>query len=286
MRASKVNRVFRISAAIFVFGSRSNVQSFQSSLFRTNRSQNLFKNIQTRVISSELHVSSSSDAKPTKQSRRSRKYNKRNRAVTTEQKQVKNPDEVETWRVYGIDVDPDALGTDSTADKRKEKNGALPSERQYLTAPVVSALLSRLGIKDVSAEVGTQSEEDAYSSGNAVKLPRELKDARVVRRSIDARKRRGKASAEPKYAYVVDVDITKGNSRKFRFVSQPGRMERLEKKRKFCRNSRVRRKQYPSIRKQTQNHYRWCRSRWFILCPLFGIIRFLYSNCIGERATS
>jgi len=179
-------------------------------------------------------VSSSSDAKPTittnKSSRRPRKNNKRKRAAATEQKQSKNLDEVETWRVYGIDVDPDALGTESTADTRKEQNGAVPPERQYLTPPVVSALLSRLRIRDLLAEEGAESEEDASSSQSELKLPPELKDARVVRRSIDARKRRGKSSAEPKYAYVVDVDITKGNVRKLRFIGQPGRMERLENK--------------------------------------------------------
>jgi hypothetical protein len=63
-----------------------------------------------------------------------------------------------------------------------------------------------------------------HSKDEEFALPPELVDARVIRRSVDARRRNG---SDPKYTYVVDVDITKVNARDFKFVHQPGRMERL-----------------------------------------------------------
>ena len=122
------------------------------------------------------------------------------------EKDIKNPDQVETWRIYGVDVTPDSLGPN-----RKEKTiEVVPPEKSYLTPPVLESLLSRLRIK-----------KDGSTDND---LPKPLIDARVIRRSIDARRRRG---SDPKFTYVVDVDITKGNARECRFVHQPGRMERI-----------------------------------------------------------
>ena len=121
---------------------------------------------------------------------------------------IKNPDEVETWRIFGVDVTPDALGPN-----RKVKSELdISPERSYMTKPVLESLLSRLGMK-----------RNDLMGTNEIELPPELISARVIRRSIDARRRKG---SDPKYTYVIDVDITRGNARASKFAHQPGRMER------------------------------------------------------------
>ena len=159
------------------------------------------------------------DSKPKKQKRsnkQSNKNKKRRREVGTE-KELKNPDEIITWRCYGIDVYPDDLGPSLNIDKRKEKRDGsnnIPSERSYLTPPVISSLISRLRIK--SEEVTADDP-----------LPPILKDARVVRRSVDARRRKG---SDPKYTYVVDIDLTIQAARNLGFTQQPGKMEIIDDK--------------------------------------------------------
>ena len=126
-------------------------------------------------------------------------------------KEVKNPNELETWRIYGVDVNPDALGS-STVDKQKDKReiDTTPPEISYLTPPVLSSLLSRLRIKS-----------------DIIPLPPQLKDARVVRRSLDARRRKG---SDPKYTYVIDVTLSKSSAAELKLSHQPGRIERLGNK--------------------------------------------------------
>jgi uncharacterized FAD-dependent dehydrogenase len=83
----------------------------------------------------------------------------------------------------------------------------------------MASLLSRLRIKsDVSF--------DSFSNDDSVVvLPPQLKDARVVRRSIDARRRKG---APPKYSYVIDITLSSDvASQQLKLSHQPGRMERI-----------------------------------------------------------
>lgn len=142
----------------------------------------------------------------------SRKKNGRLVAGAAAKKEWKDPNEIVTWRCYGIDIHPDVLGPLPNIDKRKDKrDGAItPSERSYLTPPVISSLLSRLRIKTV---------ETGYH------LPPILKDARVVRRSLDARRRKG---SDPKYTYVIDIDLTREAERILGLTQQPGRMEVMD----------------------------------------------------------
>ena len=129
-------------------------------------------------------------------------------------RQVKNPNEIETWRVYGINVNPDDMSS-SIANKQSDD---IPSERSYLTPPVLESLLYRLRIK-------SDSSSDVESADNTIQLPSQLKDVVVVRRSIDARRRRG---ADPKYTYVVDIKLRREVAvKELNLSHQPGRMERL-----------------------------------------------------------
>lgn len=139
---------------------------------------------------------------PASRKRSPRPRSQRSKSVS---KDIKNPDQVETWRIYGVDVSPDTLGP-----IRKEKTTEdAPPDKAYLTAPVLESLLSRLRIK---------------KDDSSTDLPPQLIDARVVRRSIDARRRR---CSDPKFTYVIDVDLTRRNVRECRFVHQQGRMERM-----------------------------------------------------------
>ena len=124
----------------------------------------------------------------------------------------------ETWRIFGIDVEPDALflGTSPT-----EGSLLLPPDRAYLTPPVLSSLFSRLRID--------------HSSSSSSLLPPQLTDVRVVRRSVDARRRRG---VNPKYSYVVDVTLAKGvdSKRELNLEHRPGRTECMGKKAPMTEN--------------------------------------------------
>ena len=133
---------------------------------------------------------------------------------------TKNRTDLETWRIFGIDVDPDALGTSVTTRNVAETDNSIPSpDRSYLSPPVLASLLSRLRIKSDTVASSINDDE------SIIVLPPQLKDARVVRRSIDARRRRG---APPKYSYVIDVTLSKEvASHQLKLSHQPGRMERL-----------------------------------------------------------
>jgi len=78
-----------------------------------------------------------------------------------------------------------------------------------MTTPVLKSLLKCLQIKPNPSLENSKDEEFA--------LPTELIDARVISRFINARLRNG---LDPKYTYIMDVDITKGNARDFKFVHQ------------------------------------------------------------------
>ena len=172
-------------------------------------------------LPSNVLLFSSTQANDSKQQKKKRSNNKRysrNRkknklGTVVDKKVLKNPNEIVTWRCYGIDVLPDDLGPLPNIDKRRKKQdgSTIPSERSYLTPPVVSSLLSRLRIK---------VEESDHI----------LKDARVVRRSLDARRRKG---TDPKYTYVIDIDVTRETARNLGLTQQPGRMEIIDDKSKL-----------------------------------------------------
>lgn len=98
-----------------------------------------------------------------------------------------------------MDVDPDLLGESSMGvDKDSDEEIAL--DKMYLSQPVVDALLRRLKL-DRSPKQNEIAKD--------ILVPRQIHDIRVVRRSLDARKRRNNLdSTGPKFTYVLDVDIS------------------------------------------------------------------------------
>ena len=157
------------------------------------------------------------------------KRNKRQGKRRRQQEEITNPSALETWRVYGIDVKPDDMSTLPNNKQKVKEDDCIPPERSYLTYPVLSSLLSRLRIKSDIYQ-SDREEEGSDTTSIPIQLPHQLKDARVVRRSIDARRRRG---SDPKYTYVIDITLTKEVAmRELKLSHQPGRMERISNDKK------------------------------------------------------
>jgi len=136
-------------------------------------------------------------------------------------KKKKKTKKQETWRFYGIKVHPDELHSipnhhASIRRLNKQQNTTNGSiDKLYLYQPVVDALLkTRLKLPTATSKI-TKEDELQY--------PKQfIKDIRVVRRSLDARKVKG--SMEPQYSYIVDVDF---QSRIKNLKQQSGYNERL-----------------------------------------------------------
>ncbi|KAL7534951.1 hypothetical protein ACHAXR_006160 [Thalassiosira sp. AJA248-18] len=206
------------TSAILLALSVLEVQSFQPIVVSSKRLQinNFHQLLHPTFINTKLNA-----AHVTPSNVKSRRRKKKPSFM--KKKQLKNPNELETWRVYGLDVNPDDLFTSSTAEKRTEKDDdSVPPELSYLTPPVLSALLSRLRIKSDFLE-----RDIAKEDLDRISLPSQLKDARVVRRSLDARRRRG---SDPKYTYVIDIILTREAVQDLRLSHQPGRIERISGK--------------------------------------------------------
>lgn len=136
-----------------------------------------------------------------KKKSRSNKKRNANRA-----KPLKNPNEIQTCRIFGVEVDPDELGSSAII---QGVGDASTVHEFYLSQPVLDSLLKRLKIKEKS---------------ETLSLPSQVKAVKVVRRSLDARKKKV-LNEGPRYTYVMDVDITKQGIRDLKLKNQPGRME-------------------------------------------------------------
>jgi len=205
-------------------------QSFQPRIralgFFNQRLQHNFglypKPINTRL--NDTTPSKTSYTQKTKNVRRSKRNKGRRRPGKKRHlEDLKNPNELETWRIYGIDVNPDALvPSQSMPDKGKgREKDSIPPERSYLTPSVLSSLQARLRLKpDDTSNLSSGS----VDRNDMISFPPQLKDVRVVRRSIDARRRKG---ADPKYTYVIDITISREVARDLALSHQPGRIERM-----------------------------------------------------------
>ena len=181
-----------------------------------------------------LYVTSSQEQTPQKKKRKRRKSSskQKNNNTTNNSKMQTN----QTWRIFGIDVHPDALGFSPLPHPIRKKvlrriiqvddvNEIKECEGndEYLSQPVIDALCQKLKLKIASTD---------SQSSSSLSLPNEIQAVRVIRRSLDARKkrRRGATSTDgPLYTYVLDVDISATSSSSLNRVlkHQPGRMELL-----------------------------------------------------------
>ena len=104
-----------------------------------------------------------------------------------------NPGVLETWRLYGVSIHPDALETAESSQLKTEFPDALKH-----------SMREKLKCKE---------EEN-------------LPPIKVVRRSLDARKK----LRHPTFNYVVDVTITRQQAHSLGWRHQPGRCERMDEK--------------------------------------------------------
>lgn len=133
-------------------------------------------------------------------------------------KQQRDPLGIETWRIFGIEVHPDEYSTakdDYGTNSGTVESAQLPFDKLYLTKPVIEALLKRLGIQD---------EEGDWQYDH---LPKQFADIRVVRRSLDARRKRrpGFPNTDPSYVFVLDVDLKANYVDVLKLKPLPGRLE-------------------------------------------------------------
>jgi uncharacterized FAD-dependent dehydrogenase len=144
-----------------------------------------------RAFTPFYSIASADDERPKK--KRNDRNSKSNQKTT---KRNYLPDALETWRLYGVSVHPDDLGRETNDDStNKKKNAALAIK-------FPQALKDELR-KKLSVE--------------------ELPPTKVVRRSLDARKKLD----HPTFHYVVDVTLTQQQVRNLRWKHQPGRTERM-----------------------------------------------------------
>ena len=149
-------------------------------------------------------------------------------------KSVKVEGGKQTWRVFGVEVHPDddeVYNRLFSSHVTKENNLRKDYQHYYVTNPLMKSLAQRLNV-DLQPI-------DSDEGGNMLMLPKYVIDARVVRRSLDARKNRRSRSAvgnsgdttnssnDPLYNYVIDIDVSSWELLR-KFKEQPGRLERLD----------------------------------------------------------
>ena len=186
--------------------------SFQSSF--SSCKQELPNQLQMSTKPIPTSTSTSASTSPTKKKRkRRRKPSVRNKREKVTLKPLKDPSAIQTWRIFGIEVNPDSLGESAIILKKNKDTPSIPIERIYLSQPVLESLLKRLKIDGI-----------ATIKDSKLFLPPQLKDVRMVRRSLDARKKFVLGQG-PRYTYVVDIDLTAQSVRDLRLKNQPGRNE-------------------------------------------------------------
>ena len=139
------------------------------------------------------------------------------------------------WRLFGVEVHPDNLGLNAVSPMEgrlrrsvsdEDEVETFPPDKAYLTQPVLDALLANLRFKRRDDDIGS-NQSDIDTETPVTVLPKELKDARIVRRSLDARKKRRRGGFGPRYNYVIDIEVSPVAAQKLRLKHRPGLMERL-----------------------------------------------------------
>jgi len=216
-----------------------------------------------------LYMTSSSSPPPpasaedNNKKKKRRKKKKRSKSTTTTTT-TDNPNALQTWRFYGVSVSPDALvgqelylnhipRRNRTRRRTISTTGSAAVtvsdvEKMYLSQPVLDALLVRIKYaksnisgNDGGATSSTPTPTDEYTFDEGVAtpkltFPKGIHDVRVLRRSLDARKRRryhggsgdgDDAPEGPQYSHIVDVDLTGKLVQSLRLRNQSGRTERM-----------------------------------------------------------
>lgn len=186
--------------------------------------------------------SSKNNSKQKKKRKPGSKQKFRNQKQSSKTKTNRDPLGIETWRVFGVMIHPDDYcipqqnyGTVVAAPLELKKDGESSpapqasamdqkkdmADKMFLTQPVILNVMKRLGISTKKTPGG---EEEQWSPDN---LPPQFASIRVVRRSLDARKKRPRdaGGGGPRYVFVVDVDLKASYVDDLRLNPQSGRLE-------------------------------------------------------------
>ncbi|CAB9518007.1 FAD binding domain [Seminavis robusta] len=180
--------------------------------------------------SSSTSKSASTRRKKKSQKRRQPKKKKKT-TVETIARRKRDPNGIETWRVFGIEVHPDAycteaqnygtatINTSTVNNHNNHDNATIPVDKLFLTPPIIQALLDRLDLTINNKKKKDQDQQQQQYPSSTIR------DIRVVRRSLDARKKRrgGQGEGGPRYVFVLDVDIHASYTKYFQ--EQSGRLE-------------------------------------------------------------
>ena len=133
---------------------------------------------------------------------------------------------MQTWRIFEVSVHPDALyqsQLDNDEDQKGHNKSKVPYNKIYLHPAVIDSLMTRL--KCFKSTDNTTNFENVNWRDFFV-------DIRVVRRSLDARRKRRGGSKDdmdgPRYVYVLDVDLGSTMVQKLKMKETLGRMERIQ----------------------------------------------------------
>jgi uncharacterized FAD-dependent dehydrogenase len=153
-------------------------------------------------------------------------------------KETSRKDEMwQRWRIFDVHVHPNSLvavGKSSVVLQQtpevEKRNYEVSSQSPYFTSTVLDALLTRLNVRKLSLkpyQKKFQRTSDKDKSNNTTHPV--IKNVKVVRRSLDARKVTCKKSSDgaPIYNYVIDFDIMASTVKRLGLHHQPGRMEVL-----------------------------------------------------------
>jgi ribulose 1,5-bisphosphate synthetase/thiazole synthase len=160
---------------------------------------------------------------------------------SSQQDRPKQPSDtkIQTWRIFEVLVHPDALVDleEDTPTLDNKHNNTIPYDKMYLHPAVIDSLLKRL---KCPIQMDTLVEENTSRSIMPDSWKQYFIDIRVVRRSLDARRKRGRNSSinnstnnnlldmeGPRYVYVLDMDITPNMAQQLRLKDTPGRMEKI-----------------------------------------------------------
>ena len=139
------------------------------------------------------------------------------KATTT----LKHQGELQSWRVYGVEVHPDRLvDVNNTSDHDTETS--IPSSSSSSQSMIHPAILEALRIR-LNLPTTAISKVPIFTL---------LDSVQIVRRSVDARLRqqRSDQSFGPRYIYVMDITMTTSTLKQYQirpFKPQSGRMEEI-----------------------------------------------------------
>ena len=144
-------------------------------------------------------------------------------------------DDLETWRIFGIEVHPDDLvGTDD--DKLLAKSVEKQSSsfgKRYLSESVVESLIQTLQNNMIKNYKKSSKKKKRKTENSNTYIDSEMiQNVNVIRRSLDARRKPrtdGKGRG-PRYTYVLDFSLKPKEARRLQLKHQPGRTEKMNTK--------------------------------------------------------